>query len=162
MKTDRNIDHEGDEDLKMSSTLRSIRSGKDPYQVPEGYFMKMEDQVMARIRARDEGIWLRVVRSFKRPAISIPLGLALAAIALLLLFKKPVEERNMTMPQLSQEELMQSDIFMDMDESLLMESFYASGTNQSATLSEDEQFKKEAEQYLIDHKIDVNLIMNEL
>ena len=161
MDANKDIKAMQDEDLKLSSTLNSIRENGEPYQVPPGYFSKLEDDVLSGIQTKNESVFNLVLNRLKRPQVSVPIGLALVAITLLLLTKKPAEEINIINPQISQEELINSGILLDMDEDLLLESYF-SALPEQANLTEEAVFFNEAEQYLIDNKMDVNLIMNEL
>ncbi len=161
MNTNKDIKDLQDEDPQLSSTLNSIRNKAESYQVPTGYFEKMEDEILTRIQTKNKSVFNSVLNRLKRPQVSVPIGLALAAITLLLLTKKPVQENSVSIPQISQEELINSGIYIDMNEDLLLESYF-SATPEQANLTEEAVFFNEAEQYLIDHKMDVNLIMNEL
>lgn len=149
------------EDVNIPDSFASISKKENPYKVPEGYFNSMEHAVHDKINARKINVFDRVIQVLKKPVVAVPVGLAAAAIALLLIINKPGNEKILEPVNFSQEELVESGIFMDMDEDLLFESLINSNSTQASNMNSNE-FNTEAEQFLLDHRIDINLIMNEL
>lgn len=151
METERN------DELKDAPGLRGMKK-ENPFTVPEGYFDSLSARIQDRINApQPKTVWEKLFQPLQRPAFayaSITVAMLICAGVYFNQKQNPVATKQVADVNITADDIYNSGIIYEYDESILTEVLAANtNTQQSST---------EVEDYLIDSNTDESELINAL
>ena len=149
---------EYDDELKDAPRLRGMK-GENPFTVPDGYFDSLSSRIQDKLNApKQKTVWEKLVQPLQRPvfAYSIISMVMLICAGVYFIQKKEqtIHPKQMAIINITTDDLYNSDVMNDMDETTLEEALaVGANTNQASNEEED---------YLIESNTDESELVNAL
>ena len=150
MKSDKNHEESGLEDIIGK------RFGDDFFKTPVGYFDELPLRISEKIVASSNQV-NNVTHLVWRWVVA---GVGIAGVLLLFWYMgASPDSGNKPVEYLTYQDIEVSGSFYDIDEHLILESYFSSGNSESSAVNTEISAMKD---YLIDQNTDIELIINEL
>jgi len=144
---------------------------EDPFNVPDGYFEKLANNIQEQVSSRSERIPIieQILIFLKQPKYSLATGFVIVLIIVgLFVFIKPADKEIQLFSDITIEDILEEspELIYDMDESIILEVLFADNGDDIYNYFENDVFTDttisddEIIDYLIDENIETELIYN--